>query len=226
MMPFSVAAAILSSQLMVVADGVPNLDEAPRCRSISSDKDCLTPEHTAREMLIEAWPQFAKVGSQARGETSLAARRLRRSLDRSRPSSVTDHVPYLNYGPTCRESTIRNCGDLQTDTCKFQLDTCNQNEELACKVLVKCWPSLTKQEKARCAVEATYAGMPKQIASYTVWLSCIQINYNANNFSPSKTFVPECSYQLDALQGVSCPASRTPSDTNPSRGPKRPRRVR
>jgi len=207
MMSFSIAAAIFGSQLVVVADRVPNLDQAPECQSISSDKDCVTPAHAAREILIEAWPLLAKVGSEVHGETSSVARRLRPSPHRSRPSSVTDHVPYLNYGPTCRESTIRNCGDLRTDTCKFQLDTCNQNEELACKVLVKCWPSLTRQEKARCAVEATYAGMPKQIASYTVWLSCIQINYNANNFSPSKTFAPECSYQIDALQGVSCPAS-------------------
>ena len=200
-MPIFIAAGLLSSQLIVVADRVSNLDQA-------------LPEQATREMLIEAWPQFAKVGSEAHGEKSTAAHR-------SRPASGTS-FPILKFGPTCRDATVRNCGDLQTETCKFMLDTCNQNEEAACKVLFKCWSSLTSQEKARCAVEATYAGIPKQIASYTVWLSCVQINYNVTNFSPSKTFVPKCSTQFDALQGVSCPAGDiTPSATNPSRGSKR-----
>jgi hypothetical protein len=207
-MPLSFAVAILSSQLILVGDRVTNLDEQPIC----SDQGCLAPQQTPSETLIEAWPQFAKIGSGARGETSSVALRIR-------PSPVADPVPYLNYGPTCRESTIRNCGDLQTETCKFFLETCNQNEELACKVLVKCWPNLTSLEKARCAEEARYAGMPQEIASYTVWLSCIQINYNARNSSQSGTFTRECSFDASALQGVTCPASgSTPSDARAQQG--------
>jgi hypothetical protein len=55
-MPFSVYAAILSSQLIVtVADRVPNFDVGQSCRE-SSVPDCLNMEKIARDKLAKDWP--------------------------------------------------------------------------------------------------------------------------------------------------------------------------
>jgi hypothetical protein len=57
-MPFSISAAIVSSQLIIpVADRVPNFDVRPSCRE-SSISDCLGQEQIARGRLIEEWPHF------------------------------------------------------------------------------------------------------------------------------------------------------------------------
>ena len=57
-MPFSMYAAMLSSQLVVtVADRVPRFDVGPSCRD-SSVHDCLNMEKVAREKLIKDWPNF------------------------------------------------------------------------------------------------------------------------------------------------------------------------
>jgi len=57
-MPFSIYAAVLTSQLIVtVADRIPEFDVRPTCRE-STVHDCLNTEKTAREKLVEAWPHF------------------------------------------------------------------------------------------------------------------------------------------------------------------------
>jgi hypothetical protein len=57
-MPFSLYAAVLSSQLIVtVADRIPEFDVGPTCRE-STVHDCLNTEKIAREKLVEAWPHF------------------------------------------------------------------------------------------------------------------------------------------------------------------------
>jgi len=57
-MPFSIYAAVLSSQLIItVADRVPEFDVGPTCRE-STIPDCLSTEKIAREKLVEAWPKF------------------------------------------------------------------------------------------------------------------------------------------------------------------------
>ena len=57
-MPFSIYAAVLSSQLIItVADRVPEFDVGPTCRE-STIQDCLNTEKIAREKLVEAWPKF------------------------------------------------------------------------------------------------------------------------------------------------------------------------
>jgi hypothetical protein len=66
-------------------------------------------------------------------------------------------VPNFDVGPSCRDSTVPDCAGQE----KFARDK-----------LVEAWPHFTTQEKARCAVEAKYAGPP----SYIGWLTCLQIN--------------------------------------------------
>ena len=57
-MPFSVYAAMLSSQLIVtVADRLPNFDVGQSCRE-SSVPDCLNVEKIARDKLAKDWPTF------------------------------------------------------------------------------------------------------------------------------------------------------------------------
>jgi hypothetical protein len=57
-MPFSMYAAMLSSQLIVMVDDrVPQFDVGPSCRE-STVADCLTMENFARDKLIKDWPTF------------------------------------------------------------------------------------------------------------------------------------------------------------------------
>ena len=57
-MPFSVYAAMLSSQLIVtVAGRVPEFDVGPSCRE-STVSDCLSMERFARDKLIKDWPSL------------------------------------------------------------------------------------------------------------------------------------------------------------------------
>ena len=57
-MPFSVYAAMLSSQLIVTVSGrVPEFDVGPSCRE-STVSDCLSMERFARDKLIKDWPSF------------------------------------------------------------------------------------------------------------------------------------------------------------------------
>ncbi len=64
-MPFSITAAVLSSQLIVtVADRVPKLDFAPSCRqavtvTTATMKSCVKDEQDARKVLIRSWGRFA-----------------------------------------------------------------------------------------------------------------------------------------------------------------------
>jgi hypothetical protein len=57
-MPFSMYAAMLSPQLIVmVVDRVPQFDVGPTRRE-STVPDCLTMENIARDKLIKDWPTF------------------------------------------------------------------------------------------------------------------------------------------------------------------------
>lgn len=57
-MPFSISAAMLSSQMIVtVADRVPQFDTGPSCRE-STVPDCLSMEKFAQDKLIKDWPTF------------------------------------------------------------------------------------------------------------------------------------------------------------------------
>jgi hypothetical protein len=57
-MPISMSAAVLSSQLMVtVADRVPNFNVRPSCRE-STVPDCVSQEQIARDALVKEWPRF------------------------------------------------------------------------------------------------------------------------------------------------------------------------
>jgi hypothetical protein len=57
-MPFSISAAMLSSQLIVtVADRVPQFDAGPSCRE-STVPDCLSMAKFAQDKLIKDWPTF------------------------------------------------------------------------------------------------------------------------------------------------------------------------
>ncbi len=77
------------------------------------------------------------------------------------PSRSTASVPNLDTTPSCRESSVPDC---------------LIEEGFARKALVEQWPKFTRQQKARCAVEAVYAGLP----SYVGWLTCLTINANAD----------------------------------------------
>ncbi len=70
-------------------------------------------------------------------------------------------VPNLDIKPSCRQSSVPDC---------------LTEEDFARKALVEQWPKFTRQQKARCAVEATYAGPP----SYVGWLTCLTINADAD----------------------------------------------
>ena len=64
-MPFSLSAAILSSQLIVaVANRVPNFDFLPGCQlavtvTTAALKSCIRDERNARKTLIKSWARFA-----------------------------------------------------------------------------------------------------------------------------------------------------------------------
>ena len=70
-------------------------------------------------------------------------------------------VPNLDVMPSCRQSSVPDCVT---------------EEDFARKALVEQWPKFTRQQKARCATEAGYAGPP----SYVGWLTCLTINADAD----------------------------------------------
>jgi hypothetical protein len=95
-------------------------------------------------------------------------------------------VPNFDVRPSCRESTVPDC--------------VNQ-EQVARKALAEKWSSFNAKEKARCAVEARYAGPP----SYVEWLTCLQINANARNLSASADNTAANSSAAAALGGATTP---------------------
>ena len=76
--------------------------------------------------------------------------------------TVADRIPEFDVGPTCRESTVNDCPNM---------------EKIARDKLVEAWPHFTAQDKAACVMEERRAGP----ASYVGWLTCLQINANARN---------------------------------------------
>jgi len=76
--------------------------------------------------------------------------------------TVADRIPEFDIGPTCRESTVHDCPNM---------------EKIAREKLVEAWPHFTAQDKAACVMEERLAGP----ASYVGWLTCLQINANARN---------------------------------------------
>jgi hypothetical protein len=76
--------------------------------------------------------------------------------------TVADRMPEFDVGPTCRESTVHDCPNM---------------EKIARDKLVEAWPHFTAQDKAACVMEERLAGP----ASYVGWLTCLQINENARN---------------------------------------------
>jgi hypothetical protein len=76
--------------------------------------------------------------------------------------TVADHVPDFDVGPTCRDSGVPDCLNM---------------EKIARDKLVKDWPTFTAQDKAMCVMEEKVAGPP----SYVGWLTCLGINANARS---------------------------------------------
>jgi hypothetical protein len=76
--------------------------------------------------------------------------------------TVADHVPDFDIRPTCRESSVPDCPNM---------------EKIARDKLVKDWPTFTAQDKAMCVMEEKIAGPP----SYVGWLTCLGINANARS---------------------------------------------
>jgi hypothetical protein len=76
--------------------------------------------------------------------------------------TVTDHVPNFDIAPTCRESSVPDCLNM---------------EKIARDKLIKDWPTFTAQDKTMCVMEEKIAGAP----SYVGWLTCLGINANARS---------------------------------------------
>jgi len=76
--------------------------------------------------------------------------------------TVADHAPDFDVGPTCRESSVPDCPNM---------------EKIARDKLVRDWPTFTAQDKAMCGMEERIAGPP----SYVGWLTCLGINANAHS---------------------------------------------
>jgi hypothetical protein len=99
---------------------------------------------------------------------------------------IADHVPEFDVRPTCREATVPDCLGM---------------EKIARQKLVEAWSQFTPQEKATCIMEEKLAGPP----SYVGWLTCLQLNANAQN---AESMAPG-----DRTGGETGPATRdgTPS---------------
>jgi hypothetical protein len=76
--------------------------------------------------------------------------------------TVADHVPNFDIAPTCRESSVPDCLNM---------------EKIARDKLIKDWPTFTAQDKTMCVMEEKIAGPP----SYVGWLTCLGINANARS---------------------------------------------
>ena len=74
--------------------------------------------------------------------------------------TVADRVPQFDAGAGCRESSVRDCLNM---------------EKIARDKLIKDWPTFTAQDKTMCVMEEKIAGPP----SYVGWLTCLGINANA-----------------------------------------------
>ncbi len=104
-MPFSVYAALLSSQLVVpIADRVPEFDVGPTCRD-ATIHDCLNMEKIARDKLVEAWPHFtAQDKATCTMEEKLAG-----------PPSYVGWLTCLQINANARNAEATSPGD-RTDT--------------------------------------------------------------------------------------------------------------
>jgi hypothetical protein len=76
--------------------------------------------------------------------------------------AVADRVPEFDVGQRCRESSVRDCLNM---------------EKIARDKLIKDWPTFTAQDKTMCVMEEKIAGPP----SYVGWLTCLGINANAHS---------------------------------------------
>jgi hypothetical protein len=76
--------------------------------------------------------------------------------------TVADHVPNFDIAPTCRESSVPDCLNM---------------EKIARDKLIKDWPTFTAQDKTMCVMEEKIAGP----TSYVGWLTCLGINANARS---------------------------------------------
>jgi hypothetical protein len=76
--------------------------------------------------------------------------------------TVADRVPEFDVGPSCRESSVPDCLNM---------------EKVARDKLTKDWPTFTPQDRANCAMEEKLTGPP----SYVGWLTCLEINANARS---------------------------------------------
>jgi hypothetical protein len=71
--------------------------------------------------------------------------------------TVADHAPNFDVAPTCRQSSVPNCLNM---------------EKIARDKLIKDWPTFTTQDKTMCLMEEKNAGRP----SYVGWLTCLGID--------------------------------------------------
>jgi hypothetical protein len=76
--------------------------------------------------------------------------------------TIADHVPNFDTAPTCRESSVPDCLNM---------------EKIARDKLIKDWPTFTPQDKRMCVMEEKIAGAP----SYVGWFTCLEINTNARS---------------------------------------------
>jgi hypothetical protein len=74
--------------------------------------------------------------------------------------TVADRVPEFDIRPSCRESTVPDCQNM---------------ENFARDKLVKDWPTFTAHDRAMCVTEEKISAPP----SYVGWLTCLEINANA-----------------------------------------------
>jgi hypothetical protein len=100
--------------------------------------------------------------------------------------TVADHIPDFDVRPTCRESSVPDCLNM---------------EKIARDKLTKDWPTFTAQDKAMCVTEEKMAGPP----SYVGWLTCLGINANARSPEAKAT---DSSAPAAATSGSAGPKSR------------------
>lgn len=81
--------------------------------------------------------------------------------------TVADRVPEFDVGPSCRESTVPDCPNM---------------ENIARQKLAAAWSSFAAQDKATCVMEEKMSGPP----SYVGWLTCLELNANARSAAASE----------------------------------------
>ncbi len=69
-----------------------------------------------------------------------------------------DHIPHLNYAPTCRN---------QTDPSAENIKQCMVNETVARDMMTQDWSQFTHRDKANCAWETSLDKSPSYINLYT-----------------------------------------------------------